>query len=723
MTATVDAPSDATSESMAQRRRSARATLGLQDEQPDAGPLRPLLKSHGVGLYPMIALGVLGFVDLFQGNALTVVAPDMSSTLGLSFGLIGFARAMGYLAFALAPLPMAALAQRQGRRVMLCLVTAIGWSLVTLFTGFVTSLLALVVVLVADGLSTGSVQALHPPLLADIYPPQARVRVLGSYRAITVLGQIVAPLLVSLLTGPLHLTWRGVFLVLGLISVASSLSALGVRDPGPGRFDTERLHAAVPASDAAPQLGFFEIIRRLLLIPTIQRICTGVLAFGVIAIPFTTFMSTFFVERWHLGSAARGLVVSLAYGVAIVGLLIYSKLAENTFITNPAKVVAQIGYAIMAIGIFIALAAIMPSLIAMVALFSLAITAFVLTLPGVNAVVLSVVDARYRPHASALVGIALAIGSILGVLLLSGVYSAYGSTGTMVSLLLPGLAGGLIVRSARRLVDADIDAMVDTILEEQDLAALHESGRRPAQLTARGLNFSYGKLQVLFDVDFTVDEGEMVALLGTNGAGKSTLLKVISGIGLPSAGTVRLDGNDITYLDAERRVRLGITQIPGGRAVFRRMTVVENLRGYGYTLGADKKRVDEAIDRCLSVFPRLDERKGSLGATLSGGEQQMLGLCKALILEPKILLIDELSLGLAPVVVGQLLDLVREINATGTSVVLVEQSVNIALSLVDHAYFMEKGQIRFDGAAADLLGRDDLLRAVFLDGATKAGAR
>src|SRR6202000_1336714 len=128
--------------------------------------------------------------------------------------------------------------------------------------------------------------------------------------------------------------------------------------------------------------------------------------------------------------------------------------------------------------------------------------------------------------------------------------------------------------------------------------------------------------------------------------------------------------------------------------------------------------VNETIDRCLTVFPRLAERRTSFAATLSGGEQQMLALCKALILQPKLLLIDELSLGLAPIIVGQLLELVREINAEGTAVVLVEQSVNIALSLVDHAYFMEKGQMRFDGAAKDLLGRGDLLRAVFLEGAT-----
>jgi ABC-type branched-subunit amino acid transport system ATPase component len=144
------------------------------------------------------------------------------------------------------------------------------------------------------------------------------------------------------------------------------------------------------------------------------------------------------------------------------------------------------------------------------------------------------------------------------------------------------------------------------------------------------------------------------------------------------------------------------------------MTVTENLRGFGFTLGRDTRAVDGAIDRCFEAFPRLAERRNQNAANLSGGEQQMLGLSKALILRPQLLLIDELSLGLAPVVVSQLLDMVRAINAEGTAVVLVEQSVNIALNLVDHAYFMEKGEIRFDGAAKELLSRDDLLRAVFL---------
>jgi ABC-type branched-subunit amino acid transport system ATPase component len=193
----------------------------------------------------------------------------------------------------------------------------------------------------------------------------------------------------------------------------------------------------------------------------------------------------------------------------------------------------------------------------------------------------------------------------------------------------------------------------------------------------------------------------------------------MSGIEIPERGSVRLSGRDITYLNAERRVLAGVTQVPGGRAVFGSMTVIENLQTFGYTIGRDRRAVDAAIDRCLDAFPQLAERRTSLAATLSGGEQQMVGMCKALILRPRLLLIDELSLGLGPVVIGPLLDIVRQINAAGTAVVIVEQSVNIALSLADHAYFMEKGSIRFDGRASDLLDRQDLLRAVFLEGAAK----
>ena len=296
--------------------------------------------------------------------------------------------------------------------------------------------------------------------------------------------------------------------------------------------------------------------------------------------------------------------------------------------------------------------------------------------------------------------------------------AAWGLVTSAALILLAARRVNTVLRDAPR----ELDTIVTSIVEEESLRAIVSQGTHVPLLSCRAIDFSYGQLQVLFGVDFTVDDGEMVALLGTNGAGKSTLLRVISGLGLPTSGTVRLRGTDISFAGTDRRVALGISQIPGGKAVFGPMSVAENLAVYGYSLGRDKAAVSRGIEATFETFPRLAERRNQMASTLSGGEQQMLALGKAFILRPHLLLIDELSLGLAPIIVGELLTMVRQINSGGTAVVLVEQSVNIALALVQHAYFMEKGQIRYDGPAAELVERPDLLRSVFLEGVASAVA-
>ena len=706
-------------------REQARRTLGVTGDGDSPG-LRQTLRDHQLTIYPLAALGVLSIIDLFQSYAFTVLTPEISRALGLSLAAIAAARTVQFLAIAVAPLPMAALAQRRARRALLCIVTGLAWSLITLYTGFVVSLLTLLAVLVLDGLSSGSVLALHPPLLVDSYPPRARVRVLAAYSGFTAAGSIVSPLLVGLFAGWAGLTWRGVFLALGTISTLATLFALRLRDPGFGRFDTEQVKASVHADEAAGdiaaddvELRFFEIVRRLLLIPTIRRLAAGYLVFGILIIPFGTFLSFFLEERWGLGPGSRGLFFAGISAVAIGGLAVYGQRGERAFRRDPGSVVGFAGISLAVAVVLIALGALSPWFWGMVALFAGGQTLVVLLEPGLRVAMLSIIDARWRPHLAALIGIFQAAGSLLGVFFLDGIDRRFGVGGSIVALVIPGVIGALVIASARRLVGRDLDHMIDELLEAEEIKKLTASGQRLPMLACRSLDFSYGALQVLFDVDFTVDDGEMVALLGVNGAGKSTLLKVISGIGLPSTGSVRFRGQDITYLDAERRVRLGITQIPGGRAVFGPVTVIENLRAFGYTMGRSRRRVDDAIDRCLEAFPRLADRRNSLAANLSGGEQQMLGLSKALMLQPRLLLIDELSLGLAPVIISQLLEMVRAINDEGTAVVLVEQSVNIALSLVERAYFMEKGEVRFEGRSQDLLERDDLLRAVFLEGVAK----
>ena len=237
-------------------------------------------------------------------------------------------------------------------------------------------------------------------------------------------------------------------------------------------------------------------------------------------------------------------------------------------------------------------------------------------------------------------------------------------------------------------------------------------------LSVEGIDFSYGNVQVLFGVDLHVDEGEVLALLGTNGAGKSTLLKVVSGLATPSSGRVTFDGTDVTSSDVVAMVQRGVVMLPGGKAVFGDMTVAENLEIGAYLLRSDRAEADRRRDEALALFPRVRERLTSLAGSLSGGEQQQLALCKAFILKPRLLLIDELSLGLAPVIVQTLLEAVRTINAVGTTVVLVEQSLNVAAALAGRAVFMEKGEVRFEGPTKQLLERSDVARAVFLGGHT-----
>jgi branched-chain amino acid transport system ATP-binding protein len=236
-------------------------------------------------------------------------------------------------------------------------------------------------------------------------------------------------------------------------------------------------------------------------------------------------------------------------------------------------------------------------------------------------------------------------------------------------------------------------------------------------LRCKDVDVSYGPVQVLFGVDLEVGEGEIVALLGTNGAGKSTLLKAVTGLVEPTKGTVEFQGTDITGRPADQVTRAGVSLMPGGKGVFPTLSVEENLRLAGWLLRDDPGAVADARARVLELFPILDQRIGEMAGNLSGGEQQMLALAQSFICRPALLMIDELSLGLAPTVVGQLLDVVRRIHEQGTTILLVEQSVNVALTLAQRAVFMEKGEVRFEGPTAELLDRPDILRSVFIAGA------
>ncbi|MGH2806757.1 MAG: ATP-binding protein [Actinomycetota bacterium] len=723
-------PIDEVARQRAELRRSARAALGIAGED-DASPppLRATLKAKDVGWYPLLALGVLVIVDQFQAYGFQILGPDIARSLGLSKGTIAGLVSLKLIALSFAALGMSAYVQNKPRRHIVSIVAAFAWSITTLFTGFVTGFASLLIVSLLDGASSGSQDSVHQPLLMDSYPPEARVRAFSAYRVAAFAGSIIAPLIVAGTTGLLAFTWRGVFVAMGGFTILAAFFVVRLKDPGFGRWDTGRVRELVRAGATSDKrseieehtkLHFFEICRRLLLIPTQRKILIAFGVLGVMIVPFNTFFFFYLDERWGLGPEQRALFLVYVSAVAVVALTFFGRRGEELFRRDPARLIRATGWGLILMIVSIGIGATMPFFFLMAFFFGVAFSLIASVLPGFYVALLAIVPPPMRPHASALAGIyQAAIGGFAGALLLGSIDRRFGIGGAMVALVVPGVIGALILRSAARTVNEDLDRMINDVVEEEEITKQTHAGEHLPLLACRHIDFSYGQVQVLFDVSFSVDEGEMVALLGTNGAGKSTLLRVISGLGLPSRGSVRLHGADITFLDAERRLGLGISQIPG-RSIFGPLSVVENLKLLSYTHGRNHKAIQQGIEASFEAFPVLEERKDQAAQTLSGGEQQMLALSKALILKPRLLLIDELSLGLAPTIVASLLETVRKINQQGTAVVLVEQSVNIALSLVQHAYFMERGQIRFDGPADDLMGRDDLLRSVFLQGAAAA---
>ncbi len=234
-----------------------------------------------------------------------------------------------------------------------------------------------------------------------------------------------------------------------------------------------------------------------------------------------------------------------------------------------------------------------------------------------------------------------------------------------------------------------------------------------ALLTIANLHTYYGHVQALKGIDLQVNEGEIVTLLGANGAGKSTTLRTISGLVRPREGRIDLAGTQITSMPAHRIVSLGISHAPEGRRIFGTLTVNENLNMGAYSLGGNKVAIEENRRRIYELFPRLAERRNQLGGTLSGGEQQMLTIGRALMANPRLLLLDEPSLGLAPMLVRTIFDTVREINAHGVTILLVEQNARAALKIAHRGYVLETGRVVLSGPAPELL-RDERVRKAYL---------
>lgn len=231
-----------------------------------------------------------------------------------------------------------------------------------------------------------------------------------------------------------------------------------------------------------------------------------------------------------------------------------------------------------------------------------------------------------------------------------------------------------------------------------------------AMLEVRDLEVYYGMIQAIKGVSFEVNEGEVISLIGANGAGKTTILHTITGLLAPKKGSILFEGKDITKIPAHRIVGLGMAHVPEGRRVFAQMSVYQNLKLGAYTR-TDKDEIEDTLSRVYKRFPRLEERRNQMAGTLSGGEQQMLAMGRALMSHPRIILMDEPSMGLSPILVNEIFEIIRSVSAGGTTVLLVEQNAKKALSIADRAYVLETGRIVTSGDAKELLNDDSIKKA------------
>jgi ABC-type branched-subunit amino acid transport system ATPase component/sugar phosphate permease len=676
--------------------------------------LRQALRSGGSRL--LFVLCLITLVDEFDRVAMPILAPDIQNSLGVSDAVIGAIGGASGVLFVLGAVPLAHLADRMRRTTIAGAATTFT-ALFVFLTGLAPNAFVLFCTRMGSGLGQSHVLPVHSALLSDGYPIGARSRVFGIHALASPVGHVVGTLVVA---GVAAMTtdqdgWRVVFLVLAVPVLVSGLLAFGAREPTRGANEQLTiLGETLEETSGRPPIALGQAFARLKQIRTFSTLLMGVGALGFALFSVPLFVNIHLEDDFGLSSTQRALVDAITFLPALISVPLMAMRNERVFRESPPRSLTLVAGLIAAFGAFVVAATWMPNVWSYTLVFAIAVMLSRAAFALIGPIVASVVPYRLRSQGFAMVGIYIFLfGAFFGAVLTGWISDSWGEQVALTIVVLPStLLGAALIARGATTVRGDITLTIDEIIEEKEDHRRRASTEKPPALQVHGLDFSYGPVQILFDVDLEVAPGETLALLGTNGAGKSTLLRAISGLGVPSRGVVRLHGETITFTEAEHRVKMGIVQVAGGRATLDPLTVRENLRLGAYLVPRDE--VHDRIARAIEPFPVLAERLDDPAGSLSGGQRQQLALAKALVLDPQVLLIDELSLGLAPVVVQDLLAHLEGLRRQGITMVIVEQSVNVALAIADRAVFMEKGRVRFSGPARDLLERDDLLRAVFL---------
>ena len=692
--------------------------------------LLPGVKSEGISLKKGLAMGggaatfvvlaILNSLDELQHAAIAVLAPDIRDTFGVSDGTITFIASSSGAFVVLGAIPMGWAADRMRR------IPIIGWAsivfaaMVTL-SGMAVNAFSFFWARFGVGIAKANTIPVHSSTIADTYPIGIRGRIgaidKGMGRLIAVISPILVGGIAAIANGPGEVDgWRWAYYLLGIPVAMAAIAAFFLKEPQRGRWEKEDVLGESFTEDDPLPVSLDAAFSRLMRIRTVKSVVVGfsALGFGLFTAPVLE--NLWLEDEFGLESFERGAWATAAGIFTVLSLVYVGPKFDRLWRENPTRTLHMIGALIGFSAVFKPIQWAMPTVPLFIAFSIPTLVMLSTAFAMVGPVMQAIVPYRLRGSGTALITLYIFfIGGTGGGLISFMFADAWGPRVTTLVLTIPSavIGGWIMYRSARH-VRKDLSLNVQELFDEQDEQRRTAGDGEVPALQLNNIDFSYGPVQVLFDVAFEVRKGETLALLGTNGAGKSTILRVISGLGIPQRGVVRLGGRTVTYTSPQLRSRLGIQQLPGGNGVFPDMTVRQNLVMGAYIHRSDGDDVARRISSVLELFPDLERRQDQRAGSMSGGQQQMLALARVLLHEPEVLLIDELSLGLAPTVVHDLLELVERLQERGQTIILVEQSLNVALSIADRAIFLEKGQVRFEGSAQELLERDDMARAVFL---------
>jgi ABC-type branched-subunit amino acid transport system ATPase component/MFS family permease len=666
----------------------------------------------GQPVYPLVILFGLNAVDELDRAAFGILLPEIREhfdlDLGTTLGLVGLA---SVAALAL-QVPIAQIADRS-KRTRLALIGALVWAMFSGLTGLATGLIVLTIARSGSALGKAVIDPTHNSLISDYYPIESRTKVFSVHRAANAVGAFVGPLSAGLLA--YYFGWRAPFFVFIVPTIIFAVLALRLVEPVRGQWERKAMGVSdevAATEEVAP--SFSESWRTVHKVQSLRRIWYSLpfLATGLIG--FVSLASLMYDQEFGLDERARGVAAAIAEPFQLVGLVVGSRYIAKRYANNVAgltKVGANVSIAAAVLAAAFALA---PNIVVAVAVNCVISAALAILAPAVFSGLSLAIPPRARATGFSVASLWVIPG--LFVLPMIGWLADQFTIRIGMLVMIPlFIVGGLIQRTIGNVIMDDIGQVWQSAAARSEVLYERRQGRAKL-LILRGVRSGYDGRPVLHGIDMDLEEGEIIALLGTNGAGKSTLLKTISGVVEADRGAVIFDGRDITHAPPHEIAHLGIVQMPGGAGVFGSLTVRENLDLSGWTNRRDTAGVERAKAEVLEIFPMLAARLDEPAVNLSGGQQQMLALAMSFVMRPKVLLIDELSLGLAPVVVGQMLPIVQRMSGDGVTVVLVEQSVNVALTVAERAYFLERGEIRFSGPTAELLQRPDVLRSVFLSG-------